>query len=103
MEIDQYIPADEFCINCNVEHSFVMSLHHSGLIEITTVEQKSFIRIDQLRDVEKFARLHYELDINLEGIEAIHHLLKKMKAIQEEVALLRSRLYIYESNMDSME
>jgi hypothetical protein len=69
-----------------------------GLTEITTIEQSRFIDTERLLDLEKFVRLHYELDINLEGIEAITHLLQKIKSLQEEINSLKNRLYLYEEN-----
>jgi hypothetical protein len=41
-------------------------------------------------------RLHYDLDINLEGIEAITSLLNRVKSMQEEIRELRNRLEGYE-------
>jgi hypothetical protein len=69
-----------------------------GLIEVTTIEQNRFIDTERLLDLEKFVRLYYELDINLEGIEAITHLLNKIRSLQDEINSLRNRLYLYEEN-----
>ena len=74
------------------------SLEQMGLIEITIIEQNRFIDTERLLDLEKFVRLHYELDINLEGIEAITYLLQKVKSLQEEINSLKNRLYLYEEN-----
>jgi hypothetical protein len=41
-------------------------------------------------------RLHYDLDINLEGIEAITCLLDRVRSMQEEIRELRNRLGVYE-------
>jgi hypothetical protein len=30
----------------------------------------------QIKDIEKMIRMHYELDINLEGMDAVYNLLK---------------------------
>jgi chaperone modulatory protein CbpM len=46
--------------------------------------------------IEHLARLHYDLDINLEGLEAISHLLDRMDASQQEARVLRERLRVYE-------
>ena len=55
-----------------------------------------YLFASQLRDVERYARLYYDLSINIEGIEAIHHLLDRMNGLREEVRTLRSRLRLYE-------
>lgn len=41
---------------------------------------------------KKMVRLHNELDINPEGIQAIHHLLGQVESLQEEVAALKRKL-----------
>ena len=96
MTNEEMVAVHEFCISHKIEESFLYSLRESGLLEIITVEETVFINRDRLPDLEKMVRLHYEMDINLEGIEAIYHLLEQMKAIQEEMKTLRNRLSIYE-------
>jgi hypothetical protein len=65
-------------------------LEDSGLIRVTSVEQSSYISSDELEKLEKFVRMHYELDINIEGIETINHLLEKIDLLQKEILQLRS-------------
>lgn len=97
MKNEHLIPASEFCRYYHVEDSFINSLHDYGLVEITTIEHTRFIDTEKLAELEKFARLHYELDINLEGIEVINYMLQKIKDLQHEVILLRQRLQLYEN------
>jgi hypothetical protein len=73
-------------------------LKQTGLIEITAIEDTEFIDADQIGQLEKFICLYYELDINLEGIETITHLLQRIKALQDEIIALRNRLRLYETN-----
>ena len=97
MKTEYLISINEFCAGHNVEISFIISLQQSGLIEIIIVEDNSFIHADQLPYLEKFTRFYYEMDINLEGIETIHHLLQQIDAMKEENIALRNRLSFYES------
>ncbi|OLE70236.1 MAG: hypothetical protein AUG74_07805 [Bacteroidetes bacterium 13_1_20CM_4_60_6] len=90
MNNEQWIPADEICMNYNVEYSFISSLQQSGLIEITTDQDKRLISADKLDELEKFFRFHYDLDINIEGIEAIAHLLERIKELQKEIIKLKN-------------
>lgn len=98
MQTEYLIEVEEFCSNNHVEAEFVSSLQQSGLIEITYVNNSKFIDIGYLRQLEKLIRLYYELDINLEGIEAITYLLKRIETMQVEIIDLRNRLLLYESN-----
>jgi hypothetical protein len=97
METEYLISVDEFCANHNIEISFVSLLQQSGLIEITTVEEEGFIEVDQLKQLEKFMRLYYDLDINLEGIETINYLLQRIDSMQHEIVSLKNKLRIYET------
>jgi len=93
------ISINEFCAKHSIEISFISSLQETGLIEITTVKETAFIDADQLRQLEKFIRLYYELDINLEGIETVNHLLQRVIALQNEITALKNRLRLYESGI----
>jgi hypothetical protein len=90
MERDDLIPAEDFCIYHNIEYSFITSLEDSGLITVRSVEQSSYIPGEELQKLEKFVRLHYDLDINIEGIETISHLLEKIEQMQKEILQLRN-------------
>jgi hypothetical protein len=95
--MENLIPADEFCTNHNIEVSFIHSLNETGLIEITTIEERAYIPSSQLQELEKIVRLYFELDINLEGIETINHLLERITSMQDEITALRNRLGLYET------
>jgi hypothetical protein len=42
--------------------------------------------------MEMFIRLHYDLNINIEGIDVIRNLLTKIELIEQELATLRRQL-----------
>ena len=96
MTNEEMVAAHEFCISHNVEITFLHSLCESGLLEITTVKEDVFINQDMLPELEKLVRLHYDMDINLEGIEVIHHLLQQINAMQAEMRVLKNKLDLYE-------
>jgi hypothetical protein len=99
MQTEFLIAVDEFCANNNIEISFISSLEQNGLIEIITIQETGFIAAGQLQQLEKFIRLYYELDINLEGIETITHLLRRIDIMQDEIILLKNRLRLYETEL----
>jgi hypothetical protein len=98
MQTENLIAIDEFCINHNIEISFINSLQQTGLIEITTIKETGFIDAGQLQQLEKYIRFYYELDINLEGIETITHLLQRITSLQDEIITLKNRLSLYETD-----
>jgi hypothetical protein len=97
MQTEYLIAVDEVCTRHNIDISFISSLQQSGLIEITTIKGTGFIEAGQLQQLEKFICLYYELDINLEGIETITHLLQQINSLQDEIIALRNRLRLYET------
>jgi len=96
MQTEYLIAIDEFCTKHNIEVSFINSLQQTGLIEIIIIEEVGFIQKEQIQQLEKFMRFYYELDINLEGIETISHLLQRVTDLQEEITELRNKLNLYE-------
>ena len=80
-----------------VEETFLDQLQSSGLIEIVIEEDDRYIEYDYLQEIEQFVRWHYELEINMEGIEALHHMLQQVQQLQEDVERLRGELKFYKS------
>lgn len=95
--IDDLIAVNEFCVNHNIEISFLNLLQQNGLIEISTIESKYFVEKEQLPQLEKFVRFYYDLDINLEGIETITYLLQRIETLQHEIIKLKNRLRFYDA------
>ena len=91
METSNLLAVPMFCEVYNIELGFVNALHEHGLIELVTFEEIQYVQHDHLRDLERLIRLHYDLEINMEGIDVIAHLLKRVEAMQEEMLVLRNR------------
>ena len=96
MQNDDIVSADEFCLHHNIEVSFVHSLREYEMIDTVLKEEKVYLPVSELPRLEKIIRLHFELDINLEGIETITHLLQRMEAMQERIDELTNRLKVFE-------
>lgn len=92
----QLIPATDFCVHYNIEVPFLHTLQEYGLLRVTTVNETVFIDADDVGEIERIVHLHQDLDINLEGIDAILQLLKRLERTEAELALLRHRLRMYE-------
>ena len=92
----QLITITEYCVNYEVEPDFIGSLEDSGIISFTIVDTEKYIHIEQFPELEKYIHLHYDLHINIEGIDAIRHLLDKVERMQSEILQLKSRLHLHE-------
>ena len=97
METRDLILIEHFCANHEIEFSFLNSLHEFGLIEVIIHEDQKYLHQEQLKEVEKMMRMHYELDINMEGIDVISHLLKRVYSLQDELRLTQNKLRLYEN------
>ena len=96
MQTEDIIVLDEFCSNHQVEISFVRSLEEYGLIETIIVNETVYVRGNELSKLEQIIRLHQELNINPEGIDAINILLKRIENMQNEITELKNKLEFYQ-------
>lgn len=90
------IPATVFCTHHRIEVSFLRSLHSYGLIALTCTDEDDFLAPDEVAMVERLMRLHYDLQINFEGLDVIQNLLHQQEELQAQVARLRNQLSFYE-------
>ena len=77
-------------------HDIADLLEENGLIDILFDEGRPCLTFSQLPDVERYSRMYYDLSINMEGIDVIHHLLERMDEMQREIRDLRTRLRMFE-------
>ncbi|MCD7915099.1 MAG: chaperone modulator CbpM [Tannerellaceae bacterium] len=96
MKLDLIVLTD-YCVKVNIEPSFVLLLNEEGLIEVHLIENTQYLLLSQLKDLERYTRMYYDLSINMEGIDVIHHLLDRMKSMQAEISHLKKRLRLYEA------
>jgi hypothetical protein len=98
MEPVDMIVLAEFCTSHQVEISFIRSLEEHGLIETIIVNETLCVPGNELSKLEQIVRLHQELNINPEGIDAINILLKRIENMQNEIIELRNKVNFYKEN-----
>ena len=96
MDTQDYISVEVYCKHNNTEVTFITTLQDYDLLEIISVDDVQYIPSHQLAEVEKMLRLRNDLDIKTEGIDVVYRLLQKIKDMQQEMDMLRSRLRLYE-------
>jgi hypothetical protein len=96
MATTDLIEATVFCTYHEIEYSFISSLEEHGLLHLTLVNEKHFIPIDELQQLEKMIRLYQDLDINVAGIEVLVNVLQRMEELQQQNLNLKNRLRLYE-------
>lgn len=85
----------EYCQKSHVDPDFVEMLGEGGLIDILEEGNEHYLLASQLHDLERYSRMYYDLAINVEGIDAIHHLLERIEDMQREIRFLRRQLNVY--------
>ena len=98
MQTEDMIVLDEFCSNHHIEVSFIRSLEEYGLIETIIVNETVCVHGNELSKLEQIVRLHQELNINPEGIDAINILLKRIENMQIEITELRNKLDFHQKD-----
>ena len=96
MKETQLIPIPSLCTHYQLEMSFFNGLNDYGLIEFVSVEKTFCIHQDKIADVEKMIRLHQELQLNFEGIDAVFNLLNKIDSLKSELITTQNRLRRFE-------
>ncbi|MFZ4262628.1 chaperone modulator CbpM [Sphingobacterium sp. HJSM2_6] len=82
----------DICESNRIDQSFIDELQQNGLIEIVIAEDQTYLLEEQVLLVEKFAIWYYDLELNVQGIEVVQHLVQKISQLQEEVRLLKSNI-----------
>lgn len=82
----------EYCIQNQIDPEFIIQLENEGLIEINIIENEQYIHVSQLSLLDQYIRWHYDLSINIEGIDVIQNLLQKINDMQKEILHLREQL-----------
>ena len=87
----ELILLSEYCKHSRAELDFILALESEGLIKTEIHNNIRYILTSQLKEMELFTRLHYDLSINIEGIDVIHNLLSKIELMEQELNMLRRR------------
>jgi phage terminase small subunit len=94
---------DDYCKNSSVEMEFIRSLEDEGLIVTQILNDVEYLDSSQLGDLETFSRLHYDLSVNVEGIDIINNLLAKMRQMERELTVLRRQFGMASFQEDEFE
>lgn len=92
MENSNLILVEHFCTHWNIQPSFIESLNEFGLVEVILMEERLYLAPERLKDVEKMIRLHYDLNINMEGIDVVSNLLQQIDKLQHELRIAQEQL-----------
>jgi len=92
MAAEKYIWIRDFCQGHSLEEAFLYELQEFDLIRIVEVERQPAIHRRELHRLERLVRLHHDLEISPQGLQAVQHLLDRLEEVQHELFQLRRRL-----------
>lgn len=95
MENENLVRVAKFCLHHEVDLSFMVSLQEFGLINIVEIDEEQYVFQDELSKLERMVRLHYDLGVNFEGIDAIGVLLQQIDVLHQELRSLKNRLVTF--------
>ncbi|MDW8851065.1 chaperone modulator CbpM [Flavobacterium sp. MMLR14_040] len=98
MNSKNLIQIKQFCTYHEIENTFITELNNYGLVEIIIQEEDEYLQPEQLPAIEKMIRMHYDLKINLEGIDAIYHLLNKIELLQQNLTATQNKLRLFDQH-----
>ena len=96
MATEKYILVRLFCEQTRIEDEFVKNLQEYGLVDFEERENDIFIDESDISEIERMFRLHNDLGINYEGLDAIKQMLNRMHKLEKEMELLQKKLRLYE-------
>ncbi len=96
MKTVKFIKIEQLCDYYQIPNTFFAELEEYGLLNSDIYNDKKMaVREDFLGDLEKIMRLHYDLNINMEGIDTVLNLLEKIEKLEKELAYLKKHLELY--------
>ncbi|NSL87605.1 hypothetical protein ECE50_012230 [Chitinophaga sp. Mgbs1] len=88
METQHSITVEQCSQYYSISSAFIFDLDEHGLITLLRMEEEAYLDYDQLPLLEKYMRLHYDLQVNMEGLEAISHLLERVQLLHATIRRL---------------
>lgn len=90
--MSERISREELVKIYNIEITFFDELVDSGLLNIQKENEIHYLMYEDLPSFERFANWHYDLEINLPGLEVIHDMLRRMEDLKQKNRELMNKL-----------
>ncbi|MBL7873456.1 MAG: chaperone modulator CbpM [Cyclobacteriaceae bacterium] len=92
MVTDNLVLVEQLCLYYKIEFSFIDSLEAYGLINVVVIDDCKYLSNEDLGEIERLMRLHYDLGINMEGIDVISNLINQIAELQKELTVAKNKL-----------
>ncbi|WP_417786484.1 chaperone modulator CbpM [Tenacibaculum sp.] len=96
MSDKELISVQKVIIHHNLDEQFIESIESFQLIEFIVKDSNKYLHTEQLPILEKIIRLHYDLEVNMQGIDVINNMLDRMDSMHKTIQQLENKLKLYE-------
>ncbi len=96
MDNPKIVSIKNICSIYEIPISFIDELVEYEFVEINEKNKKRYIKTKDLNKFEKIIRLHFDLNINMEGIDVINNLLNKIDKLEKENLKLKNMLSFFD-------
>lgn len=90
--MSERISREELVKIYNIEITFFDELVDVGLLNVETENETLYLLYEDLPVFERFTNWHYDLEINLPGLEVISNMLRKMEDLKQRNRDLMNKL-----------
>ncbi|HBV14663.1 chaperone modulator CbpM [Chryseobacterium carnipullorum] len=90
--MSERISREELVKIYNIEITFFDELVDGGLLNVETENEIHYLLYEDLPVFERFTNWHYDLEINLPGLEVINDMLQKMEDLKRRNRDLMNKL-----------
>ncbi|CAM1364528.1 putative MerR family transcriptional regulator [Tenacibaculum litoreum] len=96
MSDKELISVQKVIVHHNLDEQFIESIESFQLIEFIVKDSNKYLHTEQLPILEKIIRLHYDLEVNMQGIDVINNMLDRMDSMHKTIQQLENKLKLYE-------
>jgi hypothetical protein len=100
--MDEKISREELVKIYNIEITFFDELVDYGLLRVQTENDIRYLMYEDLPTFERFANWHYDLEINLPGLEVIQEMLQKMNDLKQKNRDLLNKLSVINARYEDI-
>jgi hypothetical protein len=79
----------ELAIYCQADEELIQNLIENGMLDINENSDEEYLNGHDLETIRRAARLQHTFNVNTEGIDIILHMHNQLKALRNEMEILR--------------
>lgn len=86
----------DVCVHHKLDDVFITQIQEFEMVKIVLKNNIQYISTEEMPVIERVIRLHYDLNINMEGIEVIQQMRSRIENLQEMVHQLKQQIAIHQ-------